>query len=126
MRRTILIFVAAAVMIALSTGVALATSFAGTEGRDRIEGTDRTDRISGLGGDDMLNGLGSKDLVKGGDGADEVGGGYGADEVHGNAGDDVLTDHPDKNTDVLYGGPVNDEVQVRDFPAVRDVVHCGS
>ncbi len=126
MRRTVLIFVAAAVMVLLSTGAALAATFVGTEGRDTIEGTGRTDRISGSGGDDLLNGLGSRDVVKGGDGADEAGGGYGADEVYGNAGGDVLIDHPDKNTDLLYGGPGNDNLQTRDLPAVRDVLHCGS
>jgi Ca2+-binding RTX toxin-like protein len=126
MRRTVLIFVAAAVMVVLSTGAALAATFVGTEGRDMIEGTGRTDRISGSGGDDRLNGLGGKDVVRGGDGADEAGGGYGADEAYGNAGNDVLIDHPDKDTDLLYGGPGNDDLQTRDFPAVRDVLYCGS
>ncbi len=102
MKWTVLIFVVAAMMVVLSTGAALAASFAGTEGQDRIEGTDRTDKISGLGG------------------------GYGADEVYGNVGDDVLIDHPDKNTDVLYGGSGDNEVQLRDFPAVRDEIYCGS
>jgi hypothetical protein len=27
---------------------------------------------------------------------------------------------------VLYGGSGEDNVQVRDFPAVKDVVYCGS
>jgi len=126
MRRTVSIFVVAAVMVLLSTGAALAATFVGTEGRDMIEGTGRNDRISGSGGDDTLNGLGGKDVVRGGDGADEAGGGYGADEVYGNAGNDVLIDHPDKDADLLYGGPGKDNLQVQDFPAVRDVVHCGS
>ncbi len=47
-------------------------------------------------------------------------------EAYGNAGDDYLIDAPDKNTDFLYGGRGGDNVQVRDFPAVKDVVYCGS
>jgi Ca2+-binding RTX toxin-like protein len=58
-------------------------------------------------------------------GADEVNGGVGADTVYGNAGNDYLFDAPDGDRDVLYGGSGRDNVQVRDFPAVGDVVYCG-
>ena len=61
-----------------------------------------------------------------GNDADEVSGGEGADKTYGNAGDDNLIDAPDNDRDLLYGGSGRDNVQVRDFPAVRDVVHCGS
>ncbi len=121
-----MVSIAATLMVALFASVALAASLTGTGGRDVIEGTDRAEAIKGLGGGDTLNGLGGKDTVKGGDGVDEVSGGSGADEAYGNAGDDYLIDAPDKNTDSLYGGRGGDNVQVRDFPAVKDVVYCGS
>jgi Ca2+-binding RTX toxin-like protein len=60
-----------------------------------------------------------------GNDADEVSGGEGADKTYGNAGDDNLIDAPDNDRDLLYGGSGRDNVQVRDFPAVRDVVYCG-
>jgi Ca2+-binding RTX toxin-like protein len=126
MRRTAIVLTVAALLVALSTSVAVAASFAGTDERDVIEGTGKADVVSGLGGGDTLNGLGGKDTVRGGDGVDEVGGGEGADKVYGNAGDDYLIDAPDENRDVLYGRSGRDNVQVRDFPAVKDVVYCGS
>ena len=58
-----------------------------------------------------------------GNDADEVSGGEGADKTYGNAGDDNLIDAPDNDRDLLYGGSGRDNVQVRDFPAVRDVVY---
>jgi hypothetical protein len=55
-----------------------------------------------------------------------VSGGFGADEAYGNAGDDYLIDASDTSTDLLYGGSGRVNMQVRDFPAVKDVVYCGS
>ena len=121
-----MVSIAAALMVDLFASVAVAASLTGTGGRDVIEGTDRAEAISGLGGGDTLNGLGGKDTVKGGYGVDEVSGGFGADEAYGNAGDDYLIDAPDTSTDLLYGGSGRDNMQVRDFPAVKDVVYCGS
>jgi Ca2+-binding RTX toxin-like protein len=126
MRRTAIVSIMAALMVALFVGVAVAASRDGTDDRDVIDGTKWADVISGLGGGDTLNGRGGKDVIKGGDGMDEVSGGDGADMVYGNAGDDYLIDAPDENRDILRGGPGGDNVQVRDFPAVKDVVHCGS
>lgn len=121
-----MVSIAAAVMVALFASVAVAASFTGTGGRDVIDGTFRAEVILGLGGGDTLNGRGGADIVKGGDGVDEVSGGVGADEAYGGAGDDYLIDAPDRNTDSLHGGLGRDNVQVRDFPAVKDVVYCGS
>ena len=126
MRRTGMVSMAVALMVALFASVAVAASLMGTDGRDVIEGTDRGEEISGLGGGDTLNGRDGRDAVRGGDGVDEVSGGEGADKAYGNAGDDYLIDAPDEDRDVLYGGSGRDNVQVRDFPAVRDVVYCGS
>jgi Ca2+-binding RTX toxin-like protein len=117
---------AVALMVALFGSVAVAASLTGTGGRDVIDGTYRGELILGLGGGDTLNGRGGKDTVKGGDGVDEVSGGSGADEAYGNAGDDYLIDAPDTGTDLLYGGRGGDNVQARNFPAVKDVVYCGS
>jgi hypothetical protein len=125
-RRTAIISIAAALMVALFASVALAASFSGTDGRDVIDGTYRGEVISGLGGGDTLNGRGGEDTVRGGAGVDEVSGGFGADEAYGNAGDDYLIDAPDTSTDLLYGGRGRDNMQARDFPAVKDVVYCGS
>ncbi len=120
-----MISIAVALIVALFAGVAVAASLTGTGGRDVIDGTDRGEVILGLGGGDTLNGRGGEDTVKGGDGIDEVSGGSGADEAYGNAGTDYLIDAPDTSTDLLYGGRGADNVQVRDFPAVKDVVYCG-
>ena len=120
-----MVSIAAALMVALFASVAVAASFTGTEGRDVIDGTDREEVIWGLGGGDTLNGRGGKDIVRGGDGVDEVSGGSGADEAYGNAGDDYLIDAPDTSTDLLHGGRGGDNMQARDFPAVKDVVYCG-
>jgi hypothetical protein len=125
-RRTAIVSIAAALMVALFASVALAASFSGTDGRDVIDGTYRGEVISGLGGGDTLNGRGGEDTVRGGAGVDEVSGGFGADEAYGNAGDDYLIDAPDTSTDLLYGGRGRDNMQARDFPAVKDVVYCGS
>ena len=121
-----MVFTAAALIVALFASVAVAASLIGTEGRDVIDGTKWAEVIRGLGGGDTLNGRGGKDTVRGGDGVDEVSGGSGADEAYGNAGDDYLIDAPDTDTDSLYGGRGSDNMQARDFPAVRDVVYCGS
>jgi hemolysin type calcium-binding protein len=125
-RRTAIVSIAAALMVAVFASVALAASFSGTDGRDVIDGTYRGEVISGLGGGDTLNGRGGEDTVRGGAGVDEVSGGFGADEAYGNAGDDYLIDAPDTSTDLLYGGRGRDNMQARDFPAVKDVVYCGS
>jgi hemolysin type calcium-binding protein len=126
MRRTAMVLIVVALMVALCASVAVAASFDGTDRRDVISGRGEDDVISGLGGDDTLNGFGGEDTVKGGEGGDEVSGGSGADKAYGNAGDDYLIDAPDEDRDILYGGPGRDNVQVRDFPAVKDEVYCGS
>jgi hypothetical protein len=104
----------------------VAASLEGTDGRDVIGGTDRAEEISGLGGDDTLNGRDGRDAVRGGDGVDEVSCGGSADKAYGNAGDDYLSDAPDEDGDVLYGGSGRDNVQVRGLPAVKDGTYCGS
>ena len=121
-----MVSIAAALMVVLFASVAVAASLTGTGGRDVIDGTDRAEEIWGLGGGDTLNGRGGTDTVRGGDGVDEVSGGSGADEAYGNAGDDYLIDAPDTSTDLLYGGRGSDNMQARDFPAVKDLIYCGS
>jgi Ca2+-binding RTX toxin-like protein len=127
MRRTAMILVVAALMVGVFASVALAASnvWTGTDERDVKSGTKQDEVLKGMGGDDTLNGFGGQVVVKGGDGPVEMGGGYGSDKAYGNAGNDNLIDAPDKNKDFLYGGTGDDTVQVRDFPAVKDVVYCG-
>lgn len=121
-----MVLVVVALMVGVFASVALAaSSLVGTDERDVISGTGKDETILGRGGDDTLNGFRGKDVVRGGDGPDEMGGGYGADTIYGNAGNDNLIDAPDKDRDFVYGGIGNDHVQVRDFPAVKDVVYCG-
>jgi Ca2+-binding RTX toxin-like protein len=126
MGRMAMVLTAVALMVVLSAGVAVAASITGTQDRDVLDGSGKNETISGLGGPDTLNGSGGRDTVKGGDGGDEAGGGAGADEVYGGPGDDYLIDAPDNYRDVLHGNSGEDNVQVRDFPAVKDVVYCGS
>jgi Ca2+-binding RTX toxin-like protein len=126
MGRMAKVLTAVGLMIVLSTGVAVADSITGTQDRDVLDGSGKNETISGRGGPDTLNGAGGRDTIKGGDGGDEAGGGAGADKVYGGPGDDYLIDAPDKDRDVLYGRSGEDNVQVRDFPAVKDVVNCGS
>jgi Ca2+-binding RTX toxin-like protein len=127
MGRMAMVLTAVALMVVLSAGVAVAADITrGTEDRDVLDGSGKNETISGFGGPDTLDGAGGRDTVKGGDGGDEAGGGTGADEVYGGPGDDYLIDAPDNDRDVLYGHSGEDNIQVRDFPAVKDVVYCGS
>jgi Ca2+-binding RTX toxin-like protein len=126
MGRMAKVLTAVGLMVVLSAGVAVADSITGTQDRDVLDGSGKNETISGRGGPDTLNGAGGRDTVKGGDGGDEAGGGPGADEVYGGPGDDYLIDAPDNYRDVLHGNSGEDNVQVRDFPAVKDVVYCGS
>ena len=125
MGRMAMVMTAVALMVVLSAGVAVAASITGTEDRDVLDGSGKNETISGRGGPDTLNGAGGGG-TKGGDGGDEAGGGTEADEVHGGPGDDYLIDAPDNDRDVLHGNSGEDNVPVRDFPAIKDVVYCGS
>jgi len=66
MRRTATILATVALMVAFSSGVALAAyedSITGTDHTDILSGTRQPERISGLGGGDQLYG-GGRDIVQ--------------------------------------------------------------
>src|SRR5215211_3350050 len=101
MRRTATILATVALMVAFSSGVALAAyehSITGTDHTDILSGTKQAERISGLGGGDQITGGGSDNLI-----------GQGGDA----------------SVDRFYGGRGDDIVQPRDIPAVKDKVYCG-
>lgn len=126
MRRMAVISAAVGALILVFAGVAFAATLSGTKADDFLEGTKRSEELRGLSGDDFVNGLGGNDIVRGGAGRDEVGGGRGADVVYGGPGRDNMIGHADKDLDRFYGGRGNDTIQVRDVPAVKDVVNCGA
>ena len=152
MRRTILLFSVAAVMLALGSGVALAEELVGTEGPDELIGGGGVDSISGLGDDDFLGGdplrfgpgggdfmeggpgddavwgTNGDDLVHGGTGNDDIGGTVGSDAVYGDDGDDkVSSSYPlDLFSDSIFGGAGNDLMDAFNTVAVADVVSCGT
>ncbi len=129
MRRMATILAVLALMLALSSGAALAAfedSITGTDHTDIISGTGRAEQISGLGGDDRINGGGGPDLVEGGRGADELGDGLGKDTVYGGSGaDNLIGQGGDTSLDRFNAGGGNDLLQPVDVPAVADVVNCG-
>jgi Ca2+-binding RTX toxin-like protein len=107
-RLTMLTLVVGTMILALSSGEALADHFIkGTDGNDVLRGTEDADYVEGRKGDDKLFGYG-------GDGANfsmEYGGlfaGYGDDVVYGGDGDDLL--YGDQGADRLYGEAGNDEI----------------
>lgn len=95
---------AAALLLALAAGDALAGTLAGSGGEDALRGSGRDERLAGFGGEDGLWGLGGEDVLFGGGGDDELYGGSGRD--------------------VLAGGTGDDFIETKD--GARDYVECGS
>jgi hypothetical protein len=89
MRRAGVFLVAAALLLALSAGAALAKNFIGTSGPDTIRGTDGPDFIDGKAGNDRLFGRDGRDTIMGRDGADLIKGGRGPDRLVGGPGADT-------------------------------------
>jgi len=129
MKRTATILATVALMVTLSSGVALAAyedSITGTDHTDILSGTGKAEHILGLGGGDQLYGGGGADLVEGSLGSDELGDGLGRDTLKGGAGaDNMIGQGGDTSVDHFYGGSGRDRVQPKDVPAVRDFIDCG-
>ena len=115
MRRVSLLLAAAALLLALSAGVALAQNFIGTSGPDVLVGTNTADFIDGKGGDDDLYGedgrdtilgRGGNDLILGGRGPDRLTGGYGNDTIYGGGGNDAVNGGPGDDT-IIVGDDAN-------------------
>ena len=124
MRRSVLLFLAGMLALALAAGTAFAVNkmcphnCRGTSGSDRLVGSARGNTIHALAGSDRVLGRGGDDALKGGDGRDEVFGQEDNDRVKGSFG-----------RDRVYGGPGDDLVrggtahQTND--GARDVLDCG-
>lgn len=71
-KRLTVLFVVAALMLALGVGTAFAVVRVGTNGPDRLVGTAENDTLSGRGGNDVLVGRGDSDRLLGGMGNDRI------------------------------------------------------
>lgn len=112
-KRLTILFAAAALMLALGAGVALANdpdtgpegvNRVGTNGPDRLVGTAQSDVLRGLGGNDVLIGRGDSDRLFGGAGNDRI----------------DATDPGRPEGDLVNCGPGFDRVSVD--PGTEDVV----
>lgn len=82
-----------------ATTPALADTFVGTTGDDRIVGTPQSDIIRGLAGADTVLGRSGNDAIRGNPGRDEI---------HGAAGHDFLLG--DRGNDSVLGGNLSDDI----------------
>jgi Ca2+-binding RTX toxin-like protein len=124
MRRTVLLFLAATLALALAAGTAFAVNkmcpqnCRGTSEGDRLVGSARGNTIYALAGSDRVLGRGGDDALKGGDGRDEVFGQEDNDRVKGSFGRDRVYVGP--GDDLVRGGTAQ---QTND--GARDVLDCG-
>lgn len=122
MRRATLLTMVAALMLALTAGVAVAKVIDGTKGNDKLVGTSRADTLNGFAGNDKLYGKGGNDTLKGyiGDdpvlrgaaGDDTILGGIGSDRSFGDAGDDTIRTVGDTQVDFVNCGADVDFAEV--------------
>ena len=126
MRRASVFLVAAALLLALCAGVALADNFIGTPQRDVIVGTDGPDFIDGKGSADRLFGLDGRDTIMGRPGNDLIEGNNGPDRLVGGPDDDRI--FGGGGNDAVNGGPGDDIIVVSDDgtgPNSADQYACG-
>lgn len=117
MSRTIKIMAAAALMLALTAGVALAANIGGTNYSETIYGTNAADTIDGRGGHDLLVGQGGPDRVLGGSGDDYLVAAYGYWQTAPN---------PPASRDFIDGGAGHDVIDAADKAGAPDDVRCGT
>jgi len=144
-RRAILLLSAAATMVLVAAGVALAVSATFTNapdncnnppvatiaadslamggGRDICDGLDGDDAIFGDHGSDNTGALGPGVSLFGDGGNDTIEGGTGADTLVGGLGGDYL--FGGTGEDAVDGGLGNDFINVSDHVAGNDTVDCG-
>jgi RTX calcium-binding nonapeptide repeat (4 copies) len=126
MSRVVKVALLAALMLALSAGVALAATIVGTENDDSIDGTGDSDQIFVLEGDDFVDAFGGDDEVYGNEDDDFLIGAEDSDKVFGNTGkDEVDLESFDTSgsTDEGFGGAQNDTVFAQD--GNFDAIDCG-
>ena len=122
MRRATLLALVAALTVALTAGVAVAETFDGTKGNDKLVGTSRADTLNGFAGNDKLYGKGGNDTLKGyigndapmrgAAGEDTILGGVGRDSGYGDAGDDFIKMVGDTDQDFVNCGEDADGMDV--------------
>lgn len=101
MKRTTILLVVVAIMVAAFAGVAVARTITGTSGPDTLIGTREHDVIRGLGGADTINGRGDGDSLYGGGGGDVIRARDGErDRIDCGAGRDTVYADPD-NEDAI-------------------------
>jgi hypothetical protein len=130
MRRFLALASVAALMV--TSGIAFAKTVRGTAGNDTLVGTPSRDVIAALDGDDELFGGRGRDRLDGGAGKDHIWGGDGNDviiggpvgdraartpatrheRIFGGAGNDVIVMRVAGS--ILFAGPGNDRIDVRD------------
>jgi hypothetical protein len=115
MRRTVLLLVVGALMIALAAGAALAVLRVGNDQPNTLRGTSGDNQ-----GQDTLLGYGAGDLLIGRSAADQLEGGFGADRLEGNDGNDTLDGG--RGEDRILTGRGFDFVYAADGD--RDVINC--
>src|SRR5215216_5640371 len=139
MRRTILLMATMALTLLVASGVALAVTKIGTQGRDFLKGTDGADHLVGKGENDRIFSLAGKDNLIGGPGKDWVWGGrrrslHGDLPVHytssggekhlvGGSGNDVLWGG--KGSDNAVGNSGNDLLIGGEYHPVKDTLSGG-
>ncbi len=129
MSRVVKVALLAALMLALSAGVALAATIVGTENNDTIivGFTGESDQIFALEGKDFVDPYDGDDEVYGNEGNDTLKGAEHSDNVYGNSGkDQVDLDANDTSgsTDAGFGGKGNDTVFAQD--GNFDEIDCGA
>lgn len=104
MKRLGMILAVVLAAVVMVSGVALAATFNGTSGPDKIKGSTGGDRINGKGGDDVLKGRAGDDRIIGGGGEDRV--------LAGSGDDFVKTWNDGRIPDFVDCGPGKDTIEV--------------
>src|SRR5215208_5660379 len=129
MRRAILLLVVMAAGLVLASGVALAITKIGTQGRDFLKGTGGADNLVGRSDNDRIFSLAGKDILIGGTGKDLLWGGAirsshhdlpvdytssgGEKKLVGGSGNEVL--YGGRGSDIILGNKGNDLLIGNDF-----------
>jgi len=126
MRRVVIIAVVAALMLAMTAGLAWAQGIVGTPNADTLFGSADPDQILALEGDDFVDGFPGDDKIVGNENKDNLLGAEDSDDVNGGDGNDTVDlvsfDTPG-SVDSGKGGDGNDTVQAVD--GNKDIINCG-
>ena len=90
-----------AAALVLTSGVALAKNYVGTDRGEKIVGTKQADHINAMGGNDVVLGYAGSDKIRGGNDNDKQYGGRGNDVIYTEGGFRDLVDCG-KGTDTAY------------------------